>query len=86
MSKLADYIQALADEPTEYARWRSDSVEAMTRFGLTEPEQHAVLHGDPATIRARIPSAHPRGNGPDIPLQGTPPKPPKPPKPGKHFG
>jgi hypothetical protein len=86
MSKLAEYIQVLADEPAEYARWRADGVEAMTRFGLTEPEQHAVLQGDPAAIRAQIPSAHPRDNGPEIPLQGTPKPQPKPPKPGEHVG
>ena len=81
MSKLAEYVQVLADEPAEYARWRADGVEAMIRFGLTEPEQQAVLHGDPEAIRAQIRHASLRGTGPDVPLQGHPPKPPQPPPP-----
>ena len=70
MSKLAEYMQALADEPTEYARWRADGAQAMSGFGLTLSEQRLVLSGDPAAIRAELARAE------------QPPEPePKPPKP-----
>jgi len=81
MSKLAEYIQVLADEPAEYARWRADGVEAMTRFGLTEHEQHAVLRGDVAALRTELaraqqpkpPEPKPPKPKPPIPLQGYSP-------------
>ena len=76
MSKLAEYMRVLAEEPTEYAGWRANGDEAMTRFGLSEDERYAVLRGDPATVRAVIARAEgPSSEKPKpIPLQ-TDPKP-----------
>ncbi len=78
MSKLSEYMLVLSEDRAEQDRYRSDRTAAMTRFGLSDAEQHLVLAGSPAAIRTAIEPVAERPK--PVPLQGTP-KPPKPPKP-----
>jgi hypothetical protein len=77
MSKLAEYMLVLSEDGAERDSYRADRTAAMTRFGLSDAEQHLVLTGSPAAIRTAIEpvGARPR----PVPLQGTEEKPkPKP--------
>lgn len=79
MSKLAEYMLVLSEDGAEQARYRKDKVQAMTRFGLTDAQQHVVLTGTPTTLRTRVLGPGPVGE--DVPIQTTPKPTPKPPKP-----
>ena len=54
MSKLLDYLNTLDKDAAARDAHNKDAKAAMTKFGLTEEEQKAVVSGDKKKIAALV--------------------------------
>jgi hypothetical protein len=51
---LKDFLFDLSTNPRAMARFRRDSRRALDEAGLSEDERHAVIQGDPKTLKSML--------------------------------